>query len=287
MATSILAVTQIGFSQKEVPLPTDKRKGSQTNSKAKVLPVAPSSGLIQKFPPGFVGQDIESITKRLTTSTLAKSEFETTQQYETRLALAKDSRQLVFVLRVGSEDGDVASFKYDADNQAMTAELWGVSTSKILSEDETPHFINIREVLVKRRLLRSRQYIGSNAFGAKHLISSKEYDEFGLAFDPNGLRGLFAVGKYGETLTPKFSWSMKTVEAQEVKAFLRVAIFCVQSSPKIYKAEGHAKPTIDSPQEYITHHYYLPVLAEQVWIFDVRSGMIITRFGETELIDAK
>jgi hypothetical protein len=221
--------------------------------------------------PQPIGQDIESVIKRLIASgaTRPKSEFETTEQYEKRVSLALDRNQLLFLLPVGEEDGDVVSFKYDADQQTMAADLWGVMQwlvrSDNTSKENPPHF----QVEVKRRLLSSRQYLGSNAFGVNKTISFKEFDEFGLALDNNGMLS---------QEHPTFTWPMTVEEARLVKPFLRVAVRCVQNAPGVYTDLTHGEPSIDWPKEFVNHLYYLPVLVEEVWILDFRSGKLVKKF---------
>src|ERR1700693_800722 len=110
-------------------------------------------------------QDIESVIKRLIASGAArpKSEFETTEQYHKRISLLLDPNQLVFLLPVGEAVNDAVRFKYDADNQTMSAEVWGVSNWLVDSDNTPKEDPPLFQVVVKERLLSSRQYVGSNA----------------------------------------------------------------------------------------------------------------------------
>jgi hypothetical protein len=222
--------------------------------------------------PDFIADDIEGVINTMATTGAArpKSEFETTEQYEARLLqFASASKQdFVFLLGVGSDNGDAVSFEYDADSQTMTANMWGVLPW--LRHGGPSAKRPQLQVEVKDRLVGSRQYVGSNAYGVKRIVSVREHDKFGLALNGDGV--LSGRG-------PRFSWPMTIEEAKAAKPFLRAAVRCVQYAPTIYKDEGHAEPTIDSPYEFITHYYFLPVLVEQVWIFDVRSGKILKKFG--------
>ena len=222
-------------------------------------------------PQPAIGQDIESVIKRLIASgaTLPKSEFETTEQYGKRMSLSLDRSQLLFLLPLGEEDADVVRLKYDADNQLMTAEVWGVTNWLMDLERDDKEKRAYFQVKVKERLLSSRQYVGSNAFGVNKSIAFKEYDEFGLALDNNGILS---------QEHPTFTWTMTADEARLVKPFLRVAVRCVQNAGGIYRDDTHGKPSIDWPKEFVTHLYYLPVLAEEVWILDSRSGKLVKKF---------
>lgn len=270
----MFTLAKIGFAQNEIPIPTSK--GAQTTSGAKVVPAMPSVASIQRFTPGFTGQDIESMARRLMVTRRPRSEFETTEQYRKRLLLEKDDpNEFTFVLPVSDEDGGVVNFKYDADSETMTANLWGVLPWLRYAmwkpyEYATAEF----QVLVKRRLISSRRYIGSNAFGVKTVVSSKEYDEFDLALDSNELLS---------AQSPKFSWPMKIADAKAGKPFLRVAALCILLDDlTVYRDEGHHEPSVDDPREITTHYYYLPAVLEQVIIFDPRSGRVLKTFGEMQ-----
>jgi len=239
---------------------------------------------IEKLPPNFIGQDIEAVIKRVnaTGGVQAKSEFETAEQYKRRLSLPDNPSQLVFLLRVGENDGGGAavSFNYDADKQTMTADLFGLLSFLLVyngvqafmmpGEQRQSLQIPSFQVEVKRRLVSSRQYDASNKFGVKTVVTSEEWNEFGLAFHEHGILS---------AEDPKFSWQMTAMEAKDVKPFLRLAVLCVQSQAHIYKDDSHGKPTIDRPLEFITNEAYLPVLAQQVWMFDSRSGRILKKFA--------
>ena len=235
---------------------------------------------------GFVAQDVESRVKRLMASgPKPKSEFETTEQYEKRLALARDPTQLVFVLPDHPVPNDGSSiFIYDAENQTMTVDLH--ISNNTVHEVEPPFNSfyaasndvggrNVYTLDLKERNVSSRQYIGSNAFGVKKVISYIEYSHFGLTLDYKGL--------YGSS----YSWAVTASDAQALKRFLRMAVLCVQSLPSVYKDEEHVEPTISDPVELVVHKFYLPVLVQQLWIFDTRSGNIVQRFGDVPMPPAE
>jgi hypothetical protein len=225
---------------------------------------------VQRLPPNFTGHDIESLAKKLISSGEAagKSEFETTEEYQTRLKLAEDHRLLAFVLPVGDDDGDAVTFKYDADSKTMSAEIWGVLPWLLhpASADRHPRL----QVAVKRRLVGSRQYSATNSFGAKALVNVKEYNEYGLALAD----GLIS------SESPSYSWVMDVPAAKEAKQHLRAALLCTRNETKIYESESQSEPTIESPREFVWHYMYLPATVQAIFIFDARSGQIIQKFGK-------
>jgi S1-C subfamily serine protease len=253
---------------------TSKAPGT---TKSKTAANAATSTERQLSVGGFVAQDVESLVKRLMVSgPKPKSEFETAEQYEKRLVLAKDPRQLFFVLPEHPVPNDWLNiFRYDAEAQVMTVDL-PVSSDKVYAVE--PQFNNFNPVSerwqgrnfykldLKQRSVSSRRYLGSNAFGVQKLISYMEYLRFGLTLDEAGLH------------QTSYSWPISPADAQAVKAFLRVGVLCVQSVPSVYKDEQHDEPTTSDPVELVVNRYYLPVLIQQLWIVDSRSGTIVQKF---------
>jgi len=47
-------------------------------------------------------------------------EFETTEEYQSRLKLAKNNGLVAFVLPVDEDDGDAVAFKYDANSKSWS-----------------------------------------------------------------------------------------------------------------------------------------------------------------------
>jgi hypothetical protein len=227
----------------------------------------------EKLPPSFIGQDIEAVIRKMTTSAggLTKLEFETTEQYEERLQSTINPSPLIFALRVGEDDGDVVSFQYNADSQMMTAHLWRVLPfgSSYVPADLRPRF----EVLIKRRVVGKSKYLGANAYGAKTVVHSEKHAEFSLAFS-NGL----LASKDGA-----FSWPMTVGAAREAKPFLRVAVVAVQNQSTLYTDESQSKPTMETPVEFITRRSYFPAEVIEVWIYDFRSGKVYEKFASEKV----
>jgi len=224
---------------------------------------------------GFTAQDIEGVIQRLILSALKpKSEFETKEQYQKRLALANDSGQLLFIL---PDDLIPSIFTYNAEDQMMKVDLDPhISEHKVYKVEppfdnfnpasESPQLHKVYELDLKKRTIKSGKYIGSNAFGVKTVISYREYVSFGLTLDERGL------------LPTNYSWQIASTEAQQAKTFLRVALLCVQSVPSIYRDVYYHDPTISDRFEIGGEKYYLPVSIQQMWVFDSRSGKIIKKF---------
>jgi hypothetical protein len=236
----LTGLSQIGLAQKQIP-----KQPAATDSTR---------------PVGLVGQDIETEVRRLIAAP-PRSEFETTQQYEARRP-APSAKEFAFSLPTGKNDGDVVSFAYSADDQAMTLDVWGVDSATAVYGRAAGK----ESLLVKRHLVNKRQYIGSNAFGVKTLITSETNNQFYI---------VMVTGDAMDAVSGKYSWRMTTAEAKASKLLLRLLVLCKETEAPVYKEDDYGRPTTDYPFEHIWHNYYLPVSLTNVVVVDSRSGRIV------------
>ena len=147
-----------------------------------------------------VGQpaDIEAVIKHLLQSpATVRVLSKTTTQYESRLSAAIKKRDLIFVLPHIPGVSELV-FSYDADDESMDAQLYGVSPQKLWDE---PGFPEKSLIVLSQRLISTDQYLGANAYGVRRTISRRRYVEYGLAFEPGPIKRL---GQAANFSTPAF-----------------------------------------------------------------------------------
>jgi len=222
----------------------------------------------QSFGPAYGGDDIESIDASIG----PKTEFETTDAYEARKnAAKKDGTRMTFV--IASDDRARNLFTFDADAEMMILALKvdsktfysSISYSDILN---TPKY----NTLSMRYVIRSqKEQIASNAYGATAKIKSFVADEYGLILD--------------QKLPPIILLPMSTIEAKTVKPYLRAAIVCTHLGKSIMKEVQGQAATFQNPIEYYVESKFLPIVINEILVFDHRTGIVLLQVRSGDASD--
>lgn len=183
---------------------------------------------------------------------LEKSEFETTTEYKLRVLNRRiPERDFAFLL-----DRDRAPFTYWADDGEMKAAVTPQPGGPI--------------ILKKTELSRS-QYPGSNAFGAKVMITRTLNQEYSLDVTSSSIE--FPPGG-----PVRFAWRMIAQDAKVSKQFLRLVLVGRAAGKEVKKGTTFDKATFDSPIESITMYTIVPFSVREVRVIDTRDGAVVTRF---------
>jgi hypothetical protein len=130
------------------------------------------------LPPRFQGDDPKRIANRF--SNIAKSEFETTAQFEQRKQAAAPSGDLVFVIPAAPFDtktGWVAKYDADAQQLRIIVRFYGYV------KDENQRRVNTLEL--QSEAYSTGEHLATNAFGAVTEVSSSVVHEYGIAVSPD------------------------------------------------------------------------------------------------------
>jgi hypothetical protein len=229
---------------------------------------------VNSLGPHFRGHDPEAISKALEAleKTNAKSEFETTAEFEQRKKKAMASQpipcELVFVVPPATENLSGFRATYDADGQAMAVSLQFMPRTFVLEPDK-PDF-NLLDLSHKGSTAR---YVGQNAYGATAEVSSYQGEAYGLAMPTNAWVSEVQSG----TPTYRILLPMGTDYARNLKPNLGVLVVCsLRQSKRLTWVSGH-EATIDSPTEGYITTTYLNAKIEQVWVYDSQSGEVIKK----------
>ena len=256
---------------------------------ATIYSQSPFSGNVA---PGFLGHDARAMYRAIERAKpKEKGEFETTPQYEARLARAdkslygalKLSSRLAFVVPTRETNEFVGSMyplnlqtTYEADAETMNVKI-GFDP---FHNGNDKYAEEIRSIIWNEVSRTDGSYLGSNAFGAKVKVEITTETTTGLAFDiPSTLyhgKGL------GDSIVPESrcaSFHVSPQRAKQIKGNLRVLVITKLIDPYIVNTEEYEEPTIEYPYERSKYYHYLKVNIEDMWIFDLVSGEVFVKLS--------
>ncbi len=180
-----------------------------------------------------------------------KSEFETTDAFEARIADVpeKFKKQMVFPLVLGASQ----SIRYNADRGLISVglfESFPISGNRVL------------QVLPLRRVVHEYPpYMASNSFGVTKPISRKVVEEQGI--------------EMGHTRVIGLEFPLEAQRARIVKPFLCFAVQGTVSQALVYSATSRHAPTMSEPSDSVVAGEYVPVTVSQFLAIDIRDGSLV------------
>lgn len=223
--------------------------------------------------PKFTGHDIkgEVAAVKRSPASQPKSEFESTDQYQARVAAYKGPEKMAFRL-FNEVDGEAnVEANYDADSQVLTIDI------KPLTYSIDGHDASVDGFLLKRDSLGTQKYVGSNAFGVKKMITRQDYAEYGAllsADDPVFVKDAFE--SFGHPIA-RFRIQMKPMEAAIIKTALRAVLVCTVADPKVFHDTTSDEPTISHPYETNTLRQFMPVTTRELILYNDITGQVVAR----------
>jgi hypothetical protein len=229
------------------------------------------------FGPGLTGDSIEAAIKRLQSSTTAnpKSEFETTEQYQKRLASATESLVLVIPPSRNAPNAfyqiEETEVKYDADTGTMSVGLARGGHFEI--DIESADYSKFQAFDLVSYTKPRPGYVGQNAYGVARRVTGEDETLYGVALSLRSRNTSY--GFNAEQLGGKVVFDISPVDAKEVKPFVRLAV-CVNAQPRLYKVTNFYQATVTNPHERKSTAYYLDIAVQRLAAYDSRSGKILT-----------
>jgi hypothetical protein len=206
----------------------------------------------------IIPNDIQPLVSRLIAAgaTKPKGEFETSEAFKARFAaLLKANDREYFFLKSGGAGDD---FLYDADRAAF-------SLSVAAGEWQSPEKEHLPAITLKTVTRSTRQYVGSNAFGVKKLITEVNLDEYSVAVDFDSPIK-FAGG------SPTATVKMDPGAAQRLKPFLKTVVHCRLEDAHVYQDSGGWSATVSNPTDVNIRKYILIVRVLDIVFIDSRTG---------------
>jgi hypothetical protein len=295
---SLVLLVFIIFSVAHVNIAVAKEKKSSTKQKKKTevvdtTPLVSFDINAEKLPPNYKGIDIARLYSLLAKKApLKKEEFETTAEYEKKIADAVPGDVYAFKIDAGSGLHGLRVSPYDADTQKFQITLETEWLSKYTFEDYRASFI------VRTLDKGSHSYIGANAFGATREVTSFSATQYGLA--------LVNQQDFGSSRHDDNKYNIKTPltsirevsiaiqippdKARTLKDNIGVLLIC---KPTLYKSDAElslrkgndiifenydsSQATIDSPTSHLYERKYINVEILAIWTYDIRTGEVISR----------
>jgi len=239
--------------------------------------------------PGFQGHDIAAIYGAIKESSALKpkSEFETTAQFNTRHNSFVD-RPILGNLTAGSPFAFVVpnssifepEFKYDADSQTLAFKLEARSTTFYLASEQP----ELDTVVIRQTVLDRSTYTASNAYGARVQVEKTYSEDHGVAFAKDNW--LFrSSGGYDRKFTRLFA--MTPEQARTVKEDGKVLLICRVVEPWFRETVHGHEAKIDEPYETTVRDNYLQAIPMQLWIFNQKTGEVVTKLSELSVARAE
>jgi len=272
---------------------TNVKKKAAHEKKEDARLVIPFDINAEKLHPNYKGTDIARLYSLLAEKApLEKAEFETTAEYEKKIreAISGD----IYALKIEEGHGlyGLKVSPYDADTQKFQISLETEWLSEYTFEDHRASFI------LKTLNKSSYSYIGSNAFGAKRLVTNYDATQYGLA--------LVNQQDFGSSSYDDDKYNIKTAltsirkvsiaiqippdKAKSLKENIGVLLLC---KPALYKSEeevssksgndlifekhNSSKATIDNPASHFYERKYINVEILSIWIYDIGTGEVLSK----------
>lgn len=275
----------------------EKKASTKQKKKAEVVdtsPPVPFDINAEKLPPNYKGTDITRLYSLFAKKApLKKEEFETTAEYEKKIADSVSDDIYAFKIDKGLGLRGLRITSYDADSQNFQITLETEWLSKHTVKDYRASLI------VKTIGKGSRSYIGSNAFGATREVTDFSATQYGLA--------LVNQQNFGSSSYDDNKYNIKTAltsirkvnlviqippdKARTLKDNIGVLLLCKPALYKpnieeLFKNKGNdlifesydsSQATIDSPTSHLYERKYINVEILAIWIYDIRTGEVLSK----------
>jgi hypothetical protein len=279
-AVLFLAVIHLeALAQDKRPAPVASQK-QKTGSLSTVLTYSSSelNRAAHQLPAQFKGNDIALVSRKLLARQrqAEKSEFETTEQWQYRLATLRSNPI------VGKMTGESTwTFPlltvlpmYDADKQVLDIYV-------PLYDNDLHDRTDFRRVMESREESDSRHHMASNAFGVRvrvldsfstsYSIAANNWSAFALEKDRRPTEeggGLDSI----HTAIPS-----EPNKARRIKDGLAAVALCRLVEPFCIATYDSTKATISIPVASRSQFYYLTVDLVELWIYDRASGIVLSK----------
>lgn len=293
---ALLVVLIFSVTLNNTAIAKEKNVSIKQKKKAEVVdtsPIVPFDINKEKLPPNYKGTPIDRLYSLFVKmAPLKKEEFETTAEYETKIAAAVHGDIYAFI--IDQKPGlHIPTVSYDADKQKFQIGVRTDWLSPNTNEDYRASFI------VKSVNDSSSSYIGSNAYGATRKVTDLRATRYGLALvnqqdfgssDSDDKKHDFLKTPMTSLRTVNIEISIPPDKARTLKDSIGILLVC---KPILYKVDAkisHRKgndlifeqydfseATINSPSSHTYEQKYINVEILALWIYDIRTGEVILK----------
>ncbi len=221
-----------------------------------------------------------------------KSEYETQAAFDLRLSLLSNGKvfagkglagnlAVVLPLEVAHYDADKRELQVNLPVDELSA--FSDETPKL---DETPNLgADFPTWKWANRWYGSGNYIGSNAFGVKKVISRGKEIEISIAAPvPEAIQSRVLNRPEYSKIGGTIGIPMSPESALLRRKTLRALIIGPLTQPFISNFKSRSSPTVDVPSDIDTTYMYLYMKIEQLWFFDQATGEIFLKLRSDDPI---
>ena len=201
-----------------------------------------------------------------------KDEFETTAQFENRLARISGGKPCCFKMETSDPYHGIIK-PYDADKGVIVIELASDYTDPLRFDPGPGKRSSLR---MRQTELKRKSYVGENSFGVKRRITRIEERVYALAVDEMYFNPDKDYHEY------RFELALSPTEAKELKNNLGILIFCKArhyggDTAFTLNKNDYVAATINFPTEISTDIRYISVGILQVWLYNVKTGHVLSK----------
>lgn len=236
----------------------------------------------------FRGQDTRALAKSLAAASTPKDEFESTQQYEGRIASAVAAQPaavasgqlcVVAVEPLSSWDGP----EYDADAQVMWVPIEELLRTSSIVPSQNPREVYVAEVVAESWGREHDTHMASNAYGATVEVSASRWKEAAVAFDPSvvtaQLKASPELEPYAKprhyTKSGALRLSMDGATAREIKDNILIAYSYKLRAPYVLSGARFIAATLDSPTQLFIEKTEVMATLTGLAVIDKRTGAVL------------
>ncbi len=199
-----------------------------------------------------------------------KGEFETTEQYRSRLAAGGDrgllgnlyiDSQLAFAFRP-----DLGN--YDADAGTLQIKIDTGFRGWFLSDNKKKEYSKIE---TRAKHYDRGEYVGSNAYGATVTVSRSSMRQWGVAFERDTAFDRVVASGISLKVSAATAMAMK-VAPRSIRLMALVVGRSVE--PRIVTDYSHKEAKFDSPSEYFSSSNYVNIIPEDLLLYDANTGKV-------------
>lgn len=223
---------------------------------------------LSKLPHNFKGHNIvklyNGLSEFVSDELDEKSEFETTKQYQNRIAsgLRKPyygkcnlDSQIAFEIPLAKE--------YNADTQVFKAAIMpGTRWFELKKYDSIEGY----QYIFVKKMEKISHYIGSNVFGVTAEVTKINEDSYYIKYKslPLDKNNTYTV-------------TINTDEAKQLKLHLKAIVIGKIVRPFTSYVGHYIAATFTEPTEYYIHGYYIYFEPKELWFVNDSSGIIIDK----------
>jgi hypothetical protein len=209
---------------------------------------------VSQLPAHYSGNNPVAVYEKAKHAFVAKTEFETSEEYNARFIKATESLGLYAFLRLPNMANEREKIRYDAESEAFIVMI--------------PVLLGLDEVVFITQISGEKgTYIGQNAFGAKIRVSKRDATRYIVNFGSKLERDLASA--------IIFKIPVPRDKAKRLKDSIKVLYIGAPS--ETYQSTTRLIPEIDDPRDMNMTICWLTMWLKAIWVYNYNTGEILDK----------